>query len=316
MPTASVNGVQLSYRQVLPEASTKSLGDVVLVHGLAANQAFWNLELVGTLAKRFRVTSFDLRGHGYSSRPASGYTPQEMAVDLQALLDRLDITSAHLVGHSYGGLIALRLALDSPRRFRSLTLADTRLRGVAPQQVLPTLPDWPDLKARLARCGVDLKDNDTEIGMQLLEAIAEPRWAPARGRLAAAGAFVPFAARSGSGNRSAARWLRLLRETTARADFLSDGHITPAAVASLQCPLLLAYGEHSPHLASCRRVAELTPHSRTVLIAGGGHFHPASRAAIFIRHLVDFLGQTDRDGNNTSSEKSPAKNETQRKAPR
>jgi len=316
MPTMSVNGVRLSYRQVLPDALAENLGDVVLVHGLAANQAFWNLDLIRTLAKHYRVTSFDLRGHGYSSRPAKGYSPREMALDLRELLDRLNIPMAHLVGHSHGGLISLRLAIDQPRRIRSLTLADTRLRGIAPRQILPTQADWPQLRTRLARCGVNLKDDEPEIGMQLLEAIAEPRWAAARARLAAAGMFVPFAAQSGGGNRTAVRWLRLLHETTARADFLGDGQITPESLASVAFPLLLAYGEHSPHLASCRRVGELAPHSRTALINGGGHFHPASRAREFASHLVDFLGQIDRDGDNSTRLAPPRKSDLPRKAPR
>ncbi len=316
MPTASVNGVQLSYRQVLPNALAKRLGDVVLVHGLAANQAFWNLELVSSLAKEYRVTSFDLRGHGYSSRPATGYSPSDMAIDLRELMDHLNIDTAHIVGHSYGGLISLRLAIDHPRRIRSLTLADTRLRAIAPRQILPTQADWPQLRARLARCGVKLKDDEPEIGMQLLEAIAAPRWAPARERLSTAGAFVPFAARSGGDNRSAKRWLRLLCETTARDDFLSDGRLIPKAVASVKFPVLLAYGQRSPHLASCRRLAELVPHSQTAIIHGGGHFHPASRAEAFARHLADFLGQTDRDSDNTSQAIPPAKNHFQQDAPR
>lgn len=300
MPNATINGVKLSYRQVSPDPSVAPLGDVVLVHGLAANQAFWNLELVKVLASGYRVTSYDLRGHGYSARPASGYTPRDMATDLQGLLDHLDIEAAHLVGHSYGGLIALRLATDQPKRIRTLTLADTRLRGIAPDQILPQQKDWPELQARLARCGVNVQQGEPEIGMLLLEGIAEPRWAAARQRLASLGLFVPFAAQSGGGNRSATRWRRLLNETTARDDFLNDGGVTPQAIASLTFPLLLAYGEHSPHLASYRKLSELVPHSHAALVPGGGHFHPASRAPEFAHLLTAFLGQIESGGHNTT----------------
>lgn len=316
MPNATVNGVKLSYRQVLPEDPDKAAGDIVLIHGLAANQAFWNLELIGSLAKQYRVTSFDLRGHGYSERPPTGYAPRTMATDLRALLDHLNIDTAHLVGHSYGGLIALRLSIEAPQRVRSLTLADTRLRGIAPQQILPTQPDWPELQARLARCGAPLSADEPEIGMQLLEAISQPRWAAARQRVAATGVFVPFAAQSGGGNRSANRWRRLLGETTAREDFLSDGGITPQQVAGLQMPVLLAFGERSPHMASCQRFAELAPHSRTVVVHGGGHFHPASCSGAFTTHLAEFLGQIGRDRDNTTQATSASKDTHQPDIPR
>ncbi len=316
MPNATINGVKLSYRQVFPDPNSVPLGDVILVHGLAANQAFWNLELVSTLATKYRVTSYDLRGHGYSARPPSCYTPRDMASDLQGILDHLNIQSAHLVGHSYGGLIALRLATDQPHRIRSLTLADTRLRGIAPEQILPQQNDWPELQARLARCGVNVQPDEPEIGMLLLEGIAEPRWAEARQRLAARGHFVPFAAQSGGGNRSATRWKRLLQETTAREDFLHDGGIRPEAVARLNLPLLLAYGEHSPHLASYRSLTELAPQSQAALVPGGGHFHPASRASQFTTLLSAFLGQIASGGDNTTQAATSSQNNNEREVPR
>jgi pimeloyl-ACP methyl ester carboxylesterase len=102
MPMARLNGVALNYR------SAGEGSDVMLIHGLAANHAFWRLDALLPLARRHRVTVFDLRGHGYSSAARSGYTTADMAGDLCALLDQLDIAQAHLVGHSYGGVVGLQ----------------------------------------------------------------------------------------------------------------------------------------------------------------------------------------------------------------
>src|SRR5438046_4762158 len=104
--------------------------DLVMVHGLAANMAFWYFKYACELARDFRVTVFDLRGHGRSQITPSGYTPDNLAVDLACLLDQLGIGSAHLLAHSFGGVVALRFALQRPERVRSLVLADTHVAAV------------------------------------------------------------------------------------------------------------------------------------------------------------------------------------------
>src|SRR5579871_5555966 len=141
MAEASVNGVRLNYRTI-------GCGpDVVLLHGLAGNQAFWNLEVLAALAAEFRVTTFDQRGHGYSAMPPAHYGPAALAADLQGLLDHLAVARVHLVGHSYGGVVALRFALDYPGRVRSLVLADSRLRSLQPANALTAAPDWPHFRS-------------------------------------------------------------------------------------------------------------------------------------------------------------------------
>ena len=74
------DGVTLAYQQ-MGEGP-----DLVFVHGLAASRAFWFLHYAVPLSRYFRVTLFDLRGHGYSSMPPDGYDPRTMAGDLLGLL--------------------------------------------------------------------------------------------------------------------------------------------------------------------------------------------------------------------------------------
>ena len=70
--------------------------------------------LTGLLATRFRVIAVDNRGTGRSAKPAGPYSIKQMATDTSALMDRLQLGRAHLLGISMGGRIALALALDSP----------------------------------------------------------------------------------------------------------------------------------------------------------------------------------------------------------
>src|SRR3954453_7591681 len=100
MPEIEVNGLRLYYHQ---EGAGR---DVVLVHAVTSNQAVWLLTgLTGALAEDFRVTSYDLRGHGRSSVPRTGYTSADMAGDLAHLHEALGLGPALLVGHSFGGAV-------------------------------------------------------------------------------------------------------------------------------------------------------------------------------------------------------------------
>lgn len=95
---------------------------LLLVHGVGGNHTIWN-EVVPLLTPEFRVLVPDLRGHGQTPAPTgSTYDLPELLNDLYRLLDRKGVTAAHWVGLSGGALLALRAALDSPARVRSLTL--------------------------------------------------------------------------------------------------------------------------------------------------------------------------------------------------
>src|SRR5690242_8157155 len=106
MPQVEVNGTRLYYQQ------SGAGPDVVLVHAVTSNQAVWVFTgLIDALAADFRVTSYDLRGHGFSDRPPTGYTSAVMADDLLSLHEALRLGPAHLVGHSFGGVTAMHAAL-------------------------------------------------------------------------------------------------------------------------------------------------------------------------------------------------------------
>ena len=70
------------------------------------------------LAKSYRVTTWDVRGFGESSKPPGPVTPEVWAADLRSLMDHIGIDKAAQVGHSMGGVIVQRFALDYPDRTR------------------------------------------------------------------------------------------------------------------------------------------------------------------------------------------------------
>lgn len=121
MRTAAVNNVTLEYEE-------RGVGEpVVLIHAAPLADFFAPLMDQPALGA-YRLVRYHRRGYAGSSRTAGRVTVSDQAADLAGLLDHLGIEPAHVVGHSYGGLIALQLALDRPNLVGSLVLMEPALR--------------------------------------------------------------------------------------------------------------------------------------------------------------------------------------------
>jgi 3-oxoadipate enol-lactonase len=100
---------------------------VVLIHGMGLDLSMWDPQ-IPALGREFQVIRYDLRGFGASSLPDGPYSHSD---DLLGLLEYLETPSAHIIGLSMGGRIALRFALAHPKVAKSLTLIDSALDGFA-----------------------------------------------------------------------------------------------------------------------------------------------------------------------------------------
>jgi len=97
---------------------------VVLSNSLGATRGMWDPQ-VPALAERFRVVTYDTRGHGSSPAPGGPYSLDDLVDDLVALLDGLGAERAHVAGLSLGGMTAMRLAAREPDRVDRLALLCT-----------------------------------------------------------------------------------------------------------------------------------------------------------------------------------------------
>lgn len=282
MPRLRIGDVELNHRTV------GSGPDLVLIHGLAANNAFWGLRIVGPLARTHRLTVYDLRGHGYSNVPPTNYTTTDMVGDLIGLLDGLGIGRAHLAGHSYGGAVALECAVMHPERVASITMIDARLRILQPTQRIQDTADWQWAVRVLGEEGLHVPDEEADIGLWLLEQLASPRWEDVRQRMAAETQFIPFGGWR-AGQRSAERWLTLVRTTSARRDFLADGPLTVDHIRRLRHPLLALYGERSLCVETCHRLSKEVAGCRAVLVPEAGHFFPVAQPELVVAEMSAFL---------------------------
>lgn len=121
MPYASVNGIQLYYE----EHGRIDAPALVLNNGILMTAALSWVFQTPVLSQHFRLLQYDCRGQGQSDHPSSPYSMELHADDLAALLDHLQIPSAHIAGISYGGEVAQAFALKYPEKTLSLILADT-----------------------------------------------------------------------------------------------------------------------------------------------------------------------------------------------
>jgi pimeloyl-ACP methyl ester carboxylesterase len=121
MNRAPIGGRELEYE-------VRGAGEpVVLVHGSHIADAFAPLLVEPVLADRYQLILYHRRGFAGSTHPDGSLSIVQQAADCRAFMRHLGVQCAHIVGHSYGGAIALQLALDAPEAVHSLALLEPAL---------------------------------------------------------------------------------------------------------------------------------------------------------------------------------------------
>jgi len=100
---------------------------VYLLHGLTSKCQDWETIPADIAAQGFRVFAFDMKGHGFSEKPKTGYAPEDLARDVEVCANELDHEEIHVVGHSTGGRTALFFATMFVKRTVTLTIIDQTL---------------------------------------------------------------------------------------------------------------------------------------------------------------------------------------------
>jgi pimeloyl-ACP methyl ester carboxylesterase len=140
--TLAVDGVELAYEEW-------GSGDppLLLLHGFTGSRLDW-VDVAEKLAGERRVVAYDQRGHGESTNVgrADAYTFDRLLADLAAVVDTKGLAPIHLLGHSMGGIIAMRFAIEHRDQLASLILMDT---AGAPAGSIPS--SWVDHVLGVAR---------------------------------------------------------------------------------------------------------------------------------------------------------------------
>ncbi len=268
MPKIQANGINLHY------IVAGDGPDVVMLHGFLGNLAVWHLQMVPQLRKEFRITTYDLRGHGYSDVTATGYTPADMAEDLKGLLDGLGIQKTVLVGHSFGADVCLYFAYKHPERVERLVALEPGLAALVDDRKHHTWPGWDTWVSKLEEVGLTVpEDKRTDLDFLLQLSLETPKlFGPARG--------LP---------RNRGPLLNLIRNTTLISDYEVVGELTLDAVKQIETPTLLVYGEKSHFLSSYDVLHKILPNCESILLPGGEHFGPLEQPELLTEHLLRFL---------------------------
>lgn len=257
----TANGIGIRYELEGPATAPV----VVMSHSLAANVGMWEDQMPALSG--FRVLRYDTRGHGGTDAPEGDYTLDQLAGDLFALLDVLEIDRAHFVGLSMGGMVGQTAALRDPGRFLSLSLCDTSSRVPGEGRAL-----WSE-RMEAARAH----------GMESLVESTIDRWF-SRAFQAAAPARVER--------------VREMIRTTPAAGYRGccaaiRGLDLTDRLGGIRLPTLLLVGEDDPGtpVAAHEVIRDRIEGSRLVVIRDALHFSNVEQAEVFNEALGAFLAE-------------------------
>ncbi|MBV8847160.1 MAG: alpha/beta hydrolase [Bryobacterales bacterium] len=275
MPKILIRGIETHYQ-------TRGEGaDVVLIHGLTSSLAAWyNGTLPSLVAAGFRVTVYDLRGHGLSDLTPNGYSSFDLAEDLKAILDSLGIDRVLLAGHSFGGAIAMHFALLNPARARGVTLLDS---GMACLRYLRVIKEWkgwdqPGMKEEgFTPEWFEAVDNRQDMSDYLRKTLSVPR---IRGFKRGQGGYSP-------------RLQKLIEHTRVGYEFRELAGLTEDRLREIQTPVLALYGEISPNQKMAPYLGEIMQNCSPVNLKGLGHFAALHDPKPILERMTPFFQDPD-----------------------
>lgn len=250
--------------------------DVVMVHGITGNLAVWHLHLVPALADRFRLLTYDLRGHGLSGTPPTGYSLDDMAQDLLELLDALELERPVIVGHSYGADIALYHAANHPDRVAEVIAIEAALPAMEQLRAHDQWIGWDYWVRALEDAGLRVPDDKRSDLRHLIRATIDmpKKWGPLRG--------LP---------RNPKPMLRLLDDTTLPDDYRRIGSLPLERLGEITTPVVLMYAERSAFIDTFDHLRDVLPDARPVLMpqTEWGHFGPLEQPDVVAREIAAHL---------------------------
>ncbi|ONK14107.1 alpha/beta hydrolase [Streptomyces sp. MP131-18] len=267
------NGVTLNVVRLPPRqaAAERPAPVVVFLHGAFIDSlaSFYFTLGPAFAARGCEAVMYDMRGHGRSERPRSGYTVQDFGADLRALLRRLGVTRpVHLVGNSFGGTVALDHALRWPGSTASVLVIES---GPATEQWAATM------RAAL---------RDTTGGG--LDAGSLSRFVELYGTVSSTRSGPRHEARIERLGRSAGR---LIGSTTIVQDITAGRPVTEEEIRAVDCPVLLVNGSRGLVGPQSAWLASVLPRARIAEVAGMKHSVLVEAPDAVGRLALDWVGE-------------------------
>jgi len=265
-------GIEMSY-----ELSGEG-APLVLIHGFTDNLRMWYNQ-APAFSRRFKVLSYDVRGHGETETPAGGFSMDLFVADLRALLAALEIEKACLLGYSMGGRIALQLALEHPESTAGLIFANSGVRGAGAKLTEAQLAELVERRKQMAEM---LETGDIEV---IADGMAERSFSPGlRER-------NPVAFR----NYKEVKLRNDPRHYPAILEALVQAMASPPDLARLRSPALIIAGERDSFMAvEEARAMKKAIGDATVVILPTGHAAAIEAPQAFNQAVLDFMSRLER----------------------
>jgi len=263
---AVINGTRLYYTDTGADTTP-----IVLIHGFPFSSEMW-VPQVEFLKEKFRIITYDIRGHGKSDVGDGQYALEFFVDDLVGLLDHLGIKKAVACGLSMGGYIALRAAERNPERFSALILCDTS-----------SLPDSNEAKLKRA-------SQVKAIKAQGLQAFTESFLSAV---------FAKQSVSSGLGSIKTISDIILSNSPVGVCGTLlalACRTDTTPSLSKINVPVLILVGEHDPITPpqTAQMMHDNIRNSKLHIIGGAAHMSNLENTGDFNRHLGNFLHDFER----------------------
>ncbi|MEN8178929.1 MAG: alpha/beta fold hydrolase [Pseudomonadota bacterium] len=256
------SAIELHYR----ESGDPEGQPLILLHGLFGSSANW-MGIARRLESDWRIIIPDLRNHGRSPHADSMSYPR-MAEDLVALMDRLEISTTNLVGHSMGGKLAMVLAVQNGERVNKLVVADAAPVGYAHR--------FDAIFSGLQAIRLDLLTSRQEAEQILAESVASNE---TRQYL-----LQNLAKQSGA-------WSWRFNLAALASEIETIAGFPELAGQSFPGDVLFIYGGNSSYVQAeyLPAIREVFPFARMRMLAGAGHWVYAEQPEQFTQAMKTFL---------------------------
>lgn len=262
---------------------------LVLLHGLACDRTTWS-PVIDRLAKSFTVIAPDLLGHGLSDKPRADYTLGGYANGIRDLLTVLGHDKATIVGHSFGGGVAMQFAYQFPERTERVMLVCTGGLGpeVTPFIKLIQASGWGAVMALLTVPGL----RHAEVaGLRTLAGMGEH--VPAVHALTRDLPEIAAIVESWKDRRTRFAIRHLVRAVIDwRGQIVT---MADRAYLTEAMPMAVVWGRDDQVIpvAHAAKIDALAPGVRVEVIEGAGHFPHKSDPDAFVRILTEFVAETE-----------------------
>jgi 3-oxoadipate enol-lactonase len=260
-----VSGASLFARVDGDDAANKPW--LLLSNSLATDHTMWDGQMA-LLTKKFRVLRYDTRGHGHSDAPAGAYSFPMLVADVIALLDHMEVTKAHYMGLSLGGMTGLGVALAHPARLEKLICCDAR--ADAPEAFVKS---WGERLAAIDKSGLAAIAGGT-LERWLVQSFRDAN-PETTARIRAMILATPVAGYKGC------------VEALKRLDYLKD-------MSRITTPSLFVVGREDlgAPVAAMQDMAARVPGAKLAIIDHAAHLPNVDNAQAFNAAIAPFLGLT------------------------